>query len=262
MLRYFNIIVKFLKYAFIQALEYKANFILGGLFEFLWVILNVIFFKALYQNTTSIAGWSVDEVLLLVFICGLVDSVHSFFFASGFIDIPNLIRQGNLDLLLLKPINKRFFLSFRLINVGQILNVIFNVVMIIIYTNKITTNLSLTNVLLFILLIISALIIVNAFYFSLSMLAFWVIKVNAIIGYSQELFTVGNKPINVYPKIIQKIFTYLIPLGVAFSYPILYLSHKLSTSSLIAGFVIAVIFFALSHVLYRRGIKKYTSATS
>ncbi|MCL2051379.1 MAG: ABC-2 family transporter protein [Lachnospiraceae bacterium] len=224
--------------------------------------MNIIFFRVIYLNTSSIAGWNMNEVLLLVFICGFVDSVHSFFFASGFISIPNMIRDGQLDFVLLKPINKRFYLAFRLTNIGQLFNIVFNLTMIIIYLIKLSEAFDFLKVFMFFMLIGIGILIVNAFYFTLSMIAFWVIQVNAIIGYSQELFTIGNKPLSIYPQVIQKIFIYLIPLGIAFSYPILYYSKKLDWIDVTLAFIIATLFFGFSHFLYRKGFKRYTSASS
>ncbi|SET04829.1 ABC transporter permease [[Clostridium] polysaccharolyticum] len=252
----------FFKYSFMNAVEYKANFILGGLFEFLWVIMNVLFFGIIYSNTSTISGWTQNDAMLLVFVCGFIDAVHSCFSASGFISIPDLIRTGDLDFIFLKPINKRFYMTFRLTNVGELFNILFNLSMIIFYLVRIGIANEPIRVVFFFVAVGIGLLIVNSFYFILSMLAFWVINVNSIIGYSQELFTIGNKPITIYPKAVQKIFTFIIPLGIAFSYPVLFYAGKYTAIRLIIALIIAFLFFGVSHILYRRGLKRYSSASS
>ena len=262
MKKYLKLWGTFFKYSLINAVEYKLNFFLGGLFEFFWVIANFIFFKVIYENATDIAGWVENEVLLLVFVCGLIDSIHSFLCATGYISIPGKINSGELDFLILKPINNRFYMAFQYVNIGQIFNIIFNFIMTTYFLFMVYPNLGAGKVVLFYLLVLNGLLIVNTFYFMLSMLAFWVIQVSAIIGFSQELFTIGNKPINIYPKVLQKIFTFIVPFAVAFSYPVLFLKNELSVSGVMMSFVISIIFFLVSCFVYKKGIKRYSSASS
>ena len=59
-------------------IEYKFNFITGGTFELMWMIMYIIFIDVLFLHTESINGWNEYRMLLLTFQGGLMDSIFTF----------------------------------------------------------------------------------------------------------------------------------------------------------------------------------------
>lgn len=261
-LKYFRLFHQFFKCSLMNSLEYKFNFFFGGVFELIWMIMNVIFFNVIFMNTDAIGGWKVNQVLILVFFCGLCDSVITFAVNSGCGEIPTLINQGTMDFILLKPISKRFYLSFRKQNVSQIFNMIFNIAGIVLVTIKYHMKITKINILLSCLLAINGMFINYLILFTLMTLSFWVIKMDVVFGLTQEIFTIGNKPVSIYPKLVQKIFTYIIPMAIAFNYPVMCYSGMLGEDKIVLAFGISLVAFILSNLILRAGLKKYSSACS
>ena len=83
-----------------------------------------------------------------------------------------------------------------------------------------------------------------------------------IMGVGAELITLGNKPISIYPKIIQKLLIYLIPLFAIFNSPVIYLIKNFKVYHVFYSFLSIIILFYLSNFLFIKGLKKYESTGS
>ena len=64
--RYISIYGALIRYSLIHEMQFKVNFLLWIVVEFLWFGLQLVFMSVLYGHTESIAGWSKWEVVLLV----------------------------------------------------------------------------------------------------------------------------------------------------------------------------------------------------
>lgn len=81
-------------------IEYKFNFITGGTFELMWMIMYIIFIDVLFLHTESINGWNEYRMLLLTFQGGLMDSIFTFCIVPGLKRLPEMINRGTLDFIL------------------------------------------------------------------------------------------------------------------------------------------------------------------
>jgi len=260
--KYIRLYLGILKCRLIEYMEYKLNFILGFIVELAWLSTTVVFFETIFLHVDQFSGWSRDEVLLLVFISGFYDSMLTLFVQSGISSIPNLVKNGELDFILLKPVNKRFFLSLNRICIPQVVNIVLTGCFIINIVNKLSLNLSLYNIIIFSVLLINGVLILYNIFFCIMILSFWTIQVNIGMILFFQLFYIGNKPMSIFPRLLQKVFTYVIPLFVAFNYPVLYLKNGFSAYTTIISFIMVIILFIFSEFIFKIGLKKYSSASS
>ena len=79
---------------------------------------------------------------------------------------------------------------------------------------------------------------------------------------NSELMTIGNKPMQIYPKVIQKILTFVIPLFVCFNFPVLFIVKQLSVRAIFYAFILNVLFLLLSNVIFKKGVKRYVGSGS
>ena len=90
-------------------------------------------FKIIYQHTGEIgrgSGWHEDEFFIFLGTVWIINSLIQTFFMANAEEFSELIRTGNLDFALLKPIDTQFLISFVRINWSQIPNGILGVVLI------------------------------------------------------------------------------------------------------------------------------------
>lgn len=261
-LEFFKIYKKMFLSNLMQQMEYKADFIMRSTFELAIVLSNYILYVILYSNVDIIGGWTKEQAIMLTMVSALLDCIITLFFVGGLFKLPEMINTGSLDFLLLKPINKRAYISFSELTVSQVPNffIELGILMYCIISSK--EYVSVESVLLFVLLMINSILILYSILFAIMCISFWTIKFDIGLNMFFQLYYIGNKPMNVYPVLVQKIFTFIIPLGVAFNVPVLAVFKSIKMEKVLMSFVIAVIFFAISDIIFKKGLKKYVSASS
>ena len=87
-------------------------------------------------------------------------------------------------------------------------------------------------------------------------------RMDIVMGIGSELITIGNKPMQIYPRLLQKILIFVIPLFVCFNFPILFAVTDLSVSYILYSFAASFIFFLLSNFIFKKGVRRYVGSGS
>src|SRR3954463_12622186 len=120
--RYGSIYLELWKNSVAREMGFKSNFILWIVVELLWFGLQLAFFNVIYSHTDSIAGWTRWEVVLLVGASHFIQQIFQAFFLTNCVNLSELVRTGKLDFLLLLPVNTRFLVSVRQVDLGGFVN--------------------------------------------------------------------------------------------------------------------------------------------
>src|SRR5204863_658358 len=83
------------------------------------------FIGVLYLQTDRIGTWTKWQVVMLVGGSHFIQQIFQAFFLINFTNLSELIRSGKLDFLLLLPVNTRFVVSFRQVDLGGFVNASF-----------------------------------------------------------------------------------------------------------------------------------------
>ena len=112
-LRFTRLWLAFFRNSLTRDMEFKMNFI-GNLFiDSIFYGSLFFFFSIIFSYVDALGDFSKDAVIIFLIITYLTDTVFIFFFGSNTFQVNRMVVRGDLDLLLLKPINPLFFISFR-----------------------------------------------------------------------------------------------------------------------------------------------------
>src|SRR6185312_3229309 len=92
------------------------NFINSTISSVGWGIISIISMYILTAKTSSIYGWNRNELLLLAGVYSVSIGIFHTIFSRNFDRFSKVIHLGDLDSILLKPIDSQFSLSFTLFN--------------------------------------------------------------------------------------------------------------------------------------------------
>src|SRR3954463_6703953 len=120
--RYGSIYFELWKNSVAREMGFKSNFILWIIVELLWFGLQLAFFNVIYSHTDTIAGWSRGEVVLLVGASHFIQQLFQAFFLTNCVNLSELVRTGKLGFMLLLPVNTRFLVSLRTVDLGGFVN--------------------------------------------------------------------------------------------------------------------------------------------
>src|SRR5712671_2910321 len=129
--RYLSIYAALWKNSVTRELTFKSNFLLWIFVETLWFGLQLSFIGVLYLHTEQIGTWTKWQVVMLVGASHFIQQIFQCFFLINCANLSELIRTGKLDFLLLLPVNTRFVVSLRQVDLGGFVNASFSVAVMV-----------------------------------------------------------------------------------------------------------------------------------
>src|ERR1700730_1308780 len=113
-----------LRNSLIRELSFKANFLLWMLVEVLWFVGQIVFFSIIFGNVDRIGDWTKWEVVLLIGTHQMISQLFQAFFFVNVAAVPELVRTGKLDSLLVLPIDSQFAVSTKQFALDSVVNAI------------------------------------------------------------------------------------------------------------------------------------------
>jgi ABC-2 type transport system permease protein len=261
--RYFRIYAMLWRNSVMREMSFKANFVLWIVAEMMWFALQLCFMNVLYSHTDSIAGWSRWEVVLLVGTSHLIQQLFTAVFLTNVTDLSELIRTGRLDFLLLLPVNTRFLISFRKVDLGAFVNAATAVGVIVYALGRLGMVPNWTNVFVFSVLCIVGAWVHYSLIFLLATVSFWTVKAQGVVWGYYNLFNIARLPDSAFRGVYKVFFTYGLPILLVSNVPAAWLSERTRSWSSIATLLgMGCACFVVSEVMWRFSLKRYTSASS
>src|SRR5438128_7477930 len=116
--RYLSIYAALWKNSVTREMIFKSNFLLWIVVELLWFGLQLSFIGVLYLHTEHIGTWTKWQVVMLIGGSHFIQQIFQAFFLINCTNLSELIRTGKLDFLLLLPVNTRFVVSLRRVDLA------------------------------------------------------------------------------------------------------------------------------------------------
>lgn len=122
--RYFRVWRTFFRNSLVRELTFRGNFLIELLTRAFWFTAQLVLFGIIYGQVDSIQDWTKHEYFAFMATGMLINALVEAFFMPNCAEFSELIRTGDLDFALLKPIDTQFLISFQRIDLsdlGQIL---------------------------------------------------------------------------------------------------------------------------------------------
>lgn len=226
------------------------------------IAIFIFFISFIFSFTKNLNGWDKNHVLLLVGISQLVTALYNFLFRRSVNRFPDLVRNGDLDLLLTKPINAQLYSSFRYTKPFEILNIATGIIIAAYALHQIGSSFGLFNWLLLLVGIICGVLVLYSICFSFTMLAFWSPKLNSASSILEIITTPLTLPTDIYGQPMSFIITFVIPIGLVVTVPVKLFLGTISTYFVLVEVLLTVVFFYACTRLWNYAVRGYTSASS
>jgi ABC-2 type transport system permease protein len=231
-------------------------FFVGKLLRFFFVLFLIVF---LLKGIKVLAGYNLDQTIFFFLVFNFIDTVSQFLFRETY-RFRRLVVTGDLDLVLVKPINPLFRCLMGGADLIDLTTIPFLVgAMVIIGAKFSPAPLAIG---LFVILLINGLLIATAFYISVMALGIITTEVDHTIMIYRDLSSLGRFPVDIYKQPLQTIITYFIPIGIMISFPAKALMGMLSFWGVIFSLVVGVGALFVSIRFWNFALKKYSSASS
>lgn len=261
--RYLGLYAAFWKNSVAREMGFKTNFLLWIVVELLWFALQLAFITVIYQHTDRIADWSKWEVILLMGAAHFIQQIFQAFFLVNCTQLSEHVRTGKMDFMLLLPINTRFLLSLRQVDLGGYVNAGSAVAVMIYALVQMHRMPSILDIFGFIGLCIAGILIHYSLMFLLASVSFWTVRAGGIVYAYYGLFNIARLPDSAFRGWFRGVFTFVLPVLLVANVPAKVLAQKIhQPAQVFLLLAMVVICFLLSEAGWRYSVKHYTSASS
>ena len=195
-----------------REMGFKSNFLLWIVVELLWFALQICFIGVIYLHTGHIATWTKWQVVLLVGASHFIQQLFQAVFLSNCVQFSELVRTGRLDFMLLLPVNTRFLISLRVVDLGGFVNAASALAVMAYAARQLHLTPSAGQILGFLLLSLAGILIHYSLMFILSSVAFWTVRAQGIVWGYYSFFNVARLPDAAFKGFFKAFFTFAIPM--------------------------------------------------
>jgi len=262
--KYAGVYAIMLRNSLIREMNFQANFLLWMAVELLWFIGQVIFIEVIFGYVDRIGDWTKWEVVLLVGTHQIISQIFQAFFYVNLANLPELIRTGRLDFLLLQPIDTQFAVSTKQFGLDNLVNALIGVAFITVALVKLQVVPTASQLGLFAVAAVFGVMIHYSILFCLAAVSFWIVRSQGLIYGYYSLFNLGRYPDVIYRGMFKFVFSWLIPVIVVTNIPVRLLI-RMTDSPLhlmlqLAG--AALLVTAATRLFWLAALKRYSSASS
>lgn len=242
-------------------MQYPASFLMLSLGHFFGTFVDILGIWVLFDRFKMVEGWTLFEVGLIYGIVQMGFALAEAF-ARGFDTFHQMVKLGDFDRILVRPLNPLFQIAVREVQIMRVGRFLQGFIVLIWSSKHFSFSFfSFPTSIIFLSVLGTASLFYGLFVIQAT-ISFWTIEALELMNITTYGgLQTGQYPMSIYPKPFRLIFTFLIPLACVAYYPVTVLLKDnglpflLGTISPLAGFV----FLYLACRFWRLGIQYYSS---
>ncbi|HXG08715.1 MAG TPA: ABC-2 family transporter protein [Gemmataceae bacterium] len=273
--RYFRLLGALARYSLAREMAFRGNFLAKLAVEILWLGILLIFYRTVFAQTSVVAGWTEAEYLFFVGCYYTLGGIIETFFLGNCAGFSDLIRSGDLDHYLLKPIDEQFLLTCWDIDWSTASNVLLgSAVMALALGQMDGWVFRPGQALIFVLMLLCGTAIAYSFLVMLMSTAVWMVRnqslfelwwlFSSLMRYPREIFTQS------WAQPIGWFFTFIIPVMVVANVPARVMvkrvldpsSEEFDPAIILFTAAATVALLVVSRKFFRFALRRYRSASS
>lgn len=260
-MRYLKLYSTYAKLSLMSKLVYKVNAIIGILAFLFMEATSLITLYVLVSSVPSIDGYSIYHIGMLFGLTNMAVGIDHLLTDRLWMVAYFEVKLGKLDHMFLRPLPVLFQVIASEVQLEALGELIIAVAMIIFCGSRVEIVGGIGAILLVILGIICAAIIISSFKIFVASLAFKFKRSGPLLQFIYNFSGFTKYPMKIYPKAIQVILTFVIPLGLCLFYPF----ENLFTPAHNPGVIVAMmlgftlIFSSVCIFVWSKMVKMYES---
>lgn len=259
LIRYLKIWLLMTRNSFLGVLSQRPGvlvFLLGKILRFGFFVAFIVY---LLKGTGVLAGYTLNQTLFFFLTFNLVDALTQFLFREVYRFRP-LVVSGDLDLILVKPVNPLFRVLMGGADVIDLITLPF-LFAAVYYVGSLLGPTPI-QIIAYFLLVANGLLIATAFHILVLGLVIITLEIDHTIMIYRDIVNLGRFPIDIYKQPVRTLIMYFIPVGVMITFPAKVVIGILSLQGILISLVLGAGFLVVSLKFWNFAMTKYTSASS
>ncbi len=265
--RYLRLLASLGRYGLAREMAFRGNFLIKVTVELLWLGFLLVFYRTVFSKTDSVAGWTEPQYLFFVGCYFTLGSLIETFFLSNCSEFADLVRSGDLDFFLLKPIDEQFLVTCRSVEWSTVPTVFLGTAIMGFALYEMNWVLNPGQVLLFLLVFVCGVAIAYGFLLLLTSTSVWLVRnqslwelwwlFTSLMRYPREVFTGPlASPVGWF-------FWFVVPIMLVSNVPARVMIDA-TINPWTVGYTVAsaVVLLVVSRLFFRHALRRYRSASS
>ena len=281
---YLRVFLTFARNSLVRDMTFRTNFFIQCVSSMCWTLMNLGFYLIIFDHLDNRpiglnTGWQQNEFFVFLATTWIVFSLVQAFCMPNAQEFSELIRTGNLDFALLKPIDTQFLISFTKVDWSALANFAMGIILLVYSLWKLTSQrvnpmqLEPMMIGLYAFYICCGVAILYSLMISLAATSIWLGRNQTLYDFWFYITNFARYPMEIYGRgwgwSLWGIFTFLVPILVVINVPARILAKPLRPESPwwewpLAGFAVVATLgcFVLSRWVFTRAMRSYRSASS
>lgn len=270
---YLRVFATFFRNSVIREMTFRANFLIQIVTRMFWFASQLTMFAVIFNSVPQINGWTFHEYLGFMATGMLINAIVETFCMPNCASFSELIRTGNLDFALLKPIDTQFLVSFEKVNLAMMNQMLMAVALLIYALVKLQVTVGVLQVITYIGFVLIAVVFFYSMMISLACTSIWFGRNQGLYDFWFYITVFARYPRSIYDgedpnrfetgEALQFVFSYVLPILLVITVParIMFKTVDHWEWAIAAG-VAAAFTLWLSRKIFRLALLSYRSASS
>jgi ABC-2 type transport system permease protein len=266
---YFRVFATFLRNSLVREMTFRGNLLITIVTRLFYFVAQVALFEIIYRQVVAIDDWTRPEYFAFLATGMLINSLVETFFMPNCANFSELIRTGNLDFVLLKPIDPQFLISFEKMELAMLNQALLALGLLGYALVRIGGAIDPVRAVMYILFVAVGV----AFFYSLMLIlastSVWFGRNTGLYDFWFYIIIFARYPREIYSgslagDALQFTFSFMIPILLVVTVPSRVLLAKVLTPSwlTLVALAAAALGLIVSRAVFRSALRAYRSASS
>lgn len=223
--------------------------------------MSLLFLYLIKQNITSFAGYTASQMIVFFLTYQFVDVLSQVIFRGVYL-FSNLIRTGDFDFLLCRPVNPLFCALVGKPDINDAFFLIPTTAISVYIFSTLGISVTLETFLLYCVLLFNSLLIAMSLHILILVIGILTTQIDGVVWIYRDLNYLGRFPITMYLQPLRFILFFIVPIGIMTTIPAQILTGTQPTYSILASCMVGVTSIFVSTWAWKQALKRYTSSSS
>lgn len=266
---YRRVFTTFFRNSLMREMMFRANFLITISTRGFWFVVQIVMFDLIFRNIDRINDWSREEYFGFMATGMLVNAIVETFFMPNCARFSELIRTGDLDFALLKPIDTQFLVSLEKMELAMVSQMLFSIGLLIYSLRGAHHQVTVTEALMYAVLILAGVTFFYSLMIGLAATSIFFGRNQGLLDFWFYVTIFARYPSSIYSgspaaEVFRFLFSYVLPILLVITVPARVLLGKALEPNWLSLMTIALaaLTFVVARTIFQWSLQHYRSASS
>lgn len=267
--KYRRVFTTFFRNSLLRELMFRGNILITLVTRSFWFVVQIVMFGLIYRNVTRINDWTREEYFGFMATGMLINAIVEAFFMPNCARFSELIRTGDLDFALLKPIDTQFLVSMEKMELAMVSQIVFAIALLAYSVASAQGHVTLSAVVVYLILVGAAVTFFYSLMIGLAATSVFFGRNQGLLDFWFYVTIFARYPSSIYSgsptaEVFRFLFSYVVPILLVVTVPARVVLGKTLEPGWLTWLTVALaaLTFAVARTVFHWSLRYYRSASS